>query len=54
MPPIPLAATRHDAPALLIIDLQQGMREPRLGPRNNPAAETRIAALLASLFAETC
>lgn len=46
MPPIPDSASRHDAPALLIIDLQQGMREPQLGPRNNPEAETRVAALL--------
>lgn len=34
------------APALLIIDQQQGMQAPHLGPRNNPAAETRMAELL--------
>ncbi|WP_263144132.1 cysteine hydrolase family protein [Pseudomonas sp. RIT-PI-AD] len=37
----------HTPAALLIIDLQQGMREARLGPRNNPGAEERLAALLA-------
>lgn len=41
---MPLNAT---PPALIVIDMQQGMREPKLGPRNNPEAETRIAALLA-------
>lgn len=35
------------APALLIIDQQQGMHAPHLGPRNNPAAETHMAELLA-------
>jgi nicotinamidase-related amidase len=40
--------TNVDTPiALLIIDMQQGMRHPELGPRNNPEAETRIAELLA-------
>ncbi|WP_186203678.1 cysteine hydrolase family protein [Burkholderia gladioli] len=33
--------------ALLLIDLQQGIREPRLGRRNHPEAEARIAGLLA-------
>lgn len=46
MPPPLVAAPRHNAPALLIIDLQQAMREPRLGQRNNPDAEKRITTLL--------
>ncbi|GGL94468.1 cysteine hydrolase family protein [Pseudomonas asuensis] len=33
--------------ALLIIDQQQGIHSPALGPRNHPEAEQRIAALLA-------
>lgn len=33
--------------ALIIIDVQQGLDDPRLGPRNNPAAEANIARLLA-------
>ena len=32
--------------ALLIIDVQQGLDEPRYGQRNNPDAEKRIADLL--------
>ena len=34
------------ATALLIIDMQQGMRSAAAGERNNPAAESRIAMLL--------
>jgi len=34
--------------ALIIIDVQQGMDHPKWGPRNNPEAEQRIAALLAA------
>ncbi|SMF80821.1 Nicotinamidase-related amidase [Azospirillum oryzae] len=37
--------------ALLIVDLQQAIDDPRwslVGPRNNPQAETNIAALLAA------
>lgn len=33
-------------PALVIIDMQQGMRSPSAGPRNNPQAEANIAHLL--------
>ncbi|MDD1147189.1 MULTISPECIES: cysteine hydrolase family protein [Pseudomonas] len=33
--------------ALLIIDQQQGILHPRLGPRNNPEAEERMLELLA-------
>ncbi len=32
--------------ALLIIDMQEGMRSPALPPRNNPAAEDNIVRLL--------
>jgi nicotinamidase-related amidase len=35
-------------PALLLIDVQQGLDEPRWGARNNPDAERRIAELLAA------
>jgi len=35
-------------PALLLIDIQQGLDDPRYGKRNNPGAERRIAELLAS------
>ena len=34
--------------ALVVIDVQQGLDDPRYGTRNNPGAEQRIAALLAS------
>jgi len=34
--------------ALLVIDVQQGLDEPRYGARNNPEAEKRIAELLAA------
>ena len=34
--------------ALLIIDVQQGLAEPSLGVRNNPQAESNMAALLAA------
>jgi nicotinamidase-related amidase len=34
--------------ALLIIDMQRGMAEPRSGRRNNPRAEDNIATLLAA------
>jgi nicotinamidase-related amidase len=32
----------------MIIDMQQGMRSPAAGPRNNPEAEANIALLLAA------
>lgn len=34
--------------ALIVIDVQQGMDNPRLGARNNPDAEERIADMLAA------
>ena len=34
--------------ALLVIDVQQGLDDPRWGERNNPDAERRMAALLAA------
>ena len=33
--------------ALLVIDVQMAIDDPKWGPRNNPGAETAIAALLA-------
>lgn len=33
--------------ALIVIDMQRGIADPMLGPRNNPHAEDNIAALLA-------
>lgn len=37
-----------DTTALLIIDVQDGLDEPRLGQRNNPDAERNMARLLAA------
>ena len=33
--------------ALVVIDVQQGFRDPSWGPRNNPEAETNVARLIA-------
>jgi nicotinamidase-related amidase len=35
-------------PALIIIDMQNGINQPKLGRRNNPHAEDNMAALLAA------
>lgn len=35
-----------DAAALLIVDVQKGLDDPRLGRRNNPQAEENVHALL--------
>ena len=43
-----LVAMPSNQPALIIIDMQQCMASPAAGPRNNPQAETNIAALLAA------
>ena len=34
--------------ALLVIDVQMAIDDPKWGPRNNPGAEAAIAALLAA------
>ncbi len=36
----------HSSAALLIIDMQQGINHPKLGPRNNPQAEANMLQLL--------
>lgn len=38
----------NDPVALIIVDMQQGMRSSRLPPRNNPGAEDNIARLHAA------
>lgn len=40
-------ATIDDKTALIIIDVQQGLDDPRLGERSNPDAEENMARLLA-------
>lgn len=37
-----------DRTALLVIDVQSGLDDPRLGPRNNPGCEANVAALIRS------
>ena len=37
---------KHGRTALLVIDVQQGLALPSLGQRNNPQAESNLAALL--------
>ncbi len=39
--------TTGTGPALLLIDVQQGLDAPGWGERNNPEAERRMLALLA-------
>lgn len=38
--------SHRDLRALILIDMQKGMADPKAGARNNPHAEARIAALL--------
>ena len=38
--------------ALIVIDVQEAIDDPRWGPRNNPQAEAHIAALVAAWRAE--
>jgi nicotinamidase-related amidase len=39
---------KNEIPTLVIIDMQQGMTLPSAGPRNNPMAESNMAALLSA------
>ena len=39
-------AAAGDNTALIIIDVQEGLDDPRLGRRNNPAAERNMSRLL--------
>ncbi|HVM60665.1 MAG TPA: cysteine hydrolase family protein [Verrucomicrobiae bacterium] len=39
---------KKQSPTLVIIDMQQGMRSPAAGKRNNPQAESNIARLLSA------
>ncbi len=39
-------ATSFESAALILIDVQEGLDEPRLGQRNNPTAEANMARLL--------
>ena len=48
-----IATMRLPADAtLIVIDVQDAIDDPRWGPRNNPDAETKIAALIAAWRAE--
>ena len=47
-----MRALPQDA-ALIIIDVQKGLDDPRLGHRNNPQAEANIARLL-EVWRRTC
>lgn len=38
----------NDSTALILIDVQDGLDDPRLGKRNNPDAESNMARLLAA------
>ena len=38
---------KSNKPALLVVDVQKGLDDPRLGKRNNPQAENNIARVLA-------
>jgi nicotinamidase-related amidase len=43
-----VSSLANDLRALIIIDMQRGILDPKLGRRNNPEAEANIAALLAA------
>lgn len=43
-----MGVTLPDNAALILIDVQEGMHDPRRPPRNNPAAEGNMARLLAA------
>lgn len=47
LPPPSPSVSVPSTTALLVIDVQQGLDDPRYGARNNPDAERRIAELLA-------
>lgn len=47
-PTSPSLEARDRAPALLVIDVQRALDDPRLGARNNPDAEDRISQLLSA------
>ena len=39
---------KNEESALILIEMQQGMRDPAAGERNNPGAEANMQPLLAA------